>query len=52
VILFYFADDFDIDYVGGEPKVNPPGQPKVDYQLFEKGSRERLHPRMRRDAVS
>jgi 4-amino-4-deoxy-L-arabinose transferase-like glycosyltransferase len=52
VILFYFADDFDIDYVGGDPKVNPPGQPKVDYQLFEKGSRERLHPRMRRDAVS
>jgi len=51
VIRFYFADDFDIDYVGDDPAVNPPGSPRVDYQLFEKGSREALHPRMTRDAL-
>jgi hypothetical protein len=51
VIRFYFADDFDIDYVGDEPAVDSGGPSEVYYQLFEKGSRERLHPRMTRDAL-
>jgi hypothetical protein len=51
LIRFYFADDFDIDYVGNDATVNSPGGPTVYYQLFEKGSRERFHPRMTRDAL-
>ena len=35
----------------GDPAVARRRGPGVEYQLFEKGSRKRLHPRMTRDAL-